>query len=183
MYSTSLTHLGNLSGYHNDSNSVYGAEFNEVKALTPYYERVVHYIDQKPWKHQYIEKTYMNYYKAMNEDPVATYKELEFKPISADNYEFVESFDNVSKWGSGCGRNRSNNINITFGDDSDKNDNSNKNINIGKSIENIDENMDGALDNIGNMNEQSDSIKNPYAKILLISFLLFTIFLIINYSN
>jgi hypothetical protein len=193
MYSTSLTHLGNLSGYYNDSNSVYGAEFNEVKALTPYYERVVHYIDQKPWKHPYMESTYLNYYKAMNEAPIVTYKELEFKAISEDNHELVEGFNDIGKYSScssgTCGRNRidnniGNNLNITSIRNSDKNGNSNKNIIDKNYDENIDENMDTTLnENVDNMSEQGLSVQNPYAKSLLILFLLFTIFLIIKYSN
>lgn len=113
MYETSLTQLGNFSGYYNDNNSLYGAEFNEIQAVTPYYERVVHHLDQKPWKNQSFDKTYMNYSKMMNEPPVVTYKELELKPISLDNYEFVENFENNMKINlqnctGGCTQNNSN---------------------------------------------------------------------------
>ena len=176
MYSTSLTHLGNLSGYYNDKNSTYGAEFNEVKALTPYYERAIHYIDHKPWKHQYFDTTYLNYYKRRNEDPVITYKELEFKPISANNYESVEGFNNISKCNNGCNNNysnfndgRANNTNVTINKNFNKNENSNKN-----NTNNIESTFNKTID-------ENNHMKNYHAKLLLTIFLLLVIYLIINH--
>jgi hypothetical protein len=154
MYPPSLTHLGNLSGYYNDGDSVYGAEFSEVPALTPYYERAMHYDDQKPWQHPYIESTYLNYMKMMNEPPVVTYKELQFKPISDNNYEIVEHFTD-GNIGSCCGNNKPNNTNLT-------------NVNTNNTTQNIIENLDN----------NNNNMANPYGKILLILFLLFTIYLV-----
>jgi hypothetical protein len=92
MYTTSLTHLGNISGNHEDGNNVYGAQFDEVEAMTPYYERSIHYLDKKPWINNNLDKTYNNYIKMVNEPKVKTYRELEFKAIPQDKYEFIEDF-------------------------------------------------------------------------------------------
>ena len=97
MYLPSLTHLDNINGYDEDNNSVYGAEFTEVKSLSPFYERVIHYNDQKPWKNQNMDKTYMNYYKMRNEPEVMTYKQLILNPIPRDNHELIENFGENSQ--------------------------------------------------------------------------------------
>jgi hypothetical protein len=126
MYSTSLTHLGNISGYNDNPDNVYGAEMTEAKTLTPYYERVVHYIDQKPWINQSFDKTYNNYYKQMNETPVVTYREYDLSPVSQDNYEFIENFNDYNYY--------HNNNNFKYGlehfDQKDVNNNDGENKNF-----------------------------------------------------
>ncbi len=97
MQQTSLTNLGNINGYSDNNNNILTAEFNEIKSLTPYYERTIHYVDQKPWGKRYMDTTYMNHSKLMNEEPVVTYKELELKPIPYGNYQFVEGFGENSQ--------------------------------------------------------------------------------------
>jgi hypothetical protein len=89
MYTVSLTHLGNYMGDNESNNSIYGAEYSNAMAVTPYYERSMHYIDQKPWKNQNMDKTYMNYSKMMNEPWVDTYRELKLKPIPQINQEYI----------------------------------------------------------------------------------------------
>lgn len=146
---TSLTDLGNISGNHEDSDT-YGAIINEVNALTPYYERSIHYIDQKPWANKNMDKTYNNYYKAMNEGPVATYRELELKPIPQDKYEFIEDF---------CGNGTCNKV---------KDD-----IVTKTRVMEVDEYM--TLEN-----DNNNQMENYYPKLLSFLFLLFVIWLLIK---
>lgn len=169
-YSVSLTHLGNISGYYNDGNSVYGAEFNEIPALTPYYERVVHYTDQKPWIGQNMDKTYMNYSKMMNEDPVLTYKQLEFTAPPEDNHEIIENFENFEN-----SKNIENFESRTCGNCAPKKTvlNENNSFYTNNTPSNID-NFDKDLNNTNRM-------QNSYGKMLFILFLFLSIYLIINY--
>jgi hypothetical protein len=145
----SMNALGNVSGNHENS-EVYGAEINEVNALTPYYERSIHYVDQKPWGNKNMDKTYGNYLKAINENPVITYRELELKPVSQDKYEFVEDF-----CGNGtCFKNDRNII-------QDKN------------------NISGVQENMTSNNDNNDN-KNYYFKMLLILFVIFVIWQLVK---
>ncbi len=176
MYGTSLTHLGNLSGNMDDTNSTYGAEFTTAKEITPYYERMIHYTDQKPWKNQNIDKTYMNYYKRMNEPKVESYKELNFTPISQDNYEFVKNmgdynFDDYNNSYINSYNETIENFESTsiesYGDIKDK---------VIENLNRYDYNL--LKDKLESQNIQpiDKTNKNPYFKALFIIFVLFVVY-------
>lgn len=80
----------NVQGVQEASNDyVYGAAFREVKTYTPYYQTVIKKCVNVPWLAKNEEIQFMNRYKAANELPVVTYKELELSSIPYANYENV----------------------------------------------------------------------------------------------
>lgn len=75
--------------------NLYGAEFKEIQDMTPYYERVISTIDQKPWLAMDWEKDYLNNFKRYNEPPVRSYRELLMSPIDQNIHELIEGFENT----------------------------------------------------------------------------------------
>jgi len=95
-YNTSLTSIGDISGNlpintgNNSDNPVYGASFKEVPRIPKYYEKLQSYTIVPPWLAKKQEKTFMNNIKRLNEDPVKTYKELEYVPIDNEIHDAYE---------------------------------------------------------------------------------------------
>ena len=80
----------NVQGVQESSNDyVYGAAFREVKTYTPYYQRVIKECVNVPWLAKNEEIQFMNRYKAANEPPVVSYKDLELSSVPYTNYENV----------------------------------------------------------------------------------------------
>lgn len=94
--SNALTSLDNIRGYtpkysgNNMENSVYGASFKEVPRIPEYYEKLDTYTIIPPWLAKKQEKTFMNNTKRLNEEPVKTYKELEYQPIDDEIHDAYE---------------------------------------------------------------------------------------------
>jgi len=83
------------SGY--EKNNIYGMAFEEIQEITPYYERSIHTIDQKPWLGQIGERSYMNNLKR-ELYPTKTYKELITMPIDANAYELIEHYEQIGNY-------------------------------------------------------------------------------------
>lgn len=97
----SLTHLYDLQGApelqavstfgkNNKSSIDYGAEFKTINRQTPYYERNIKVRVSPPWLAKEQEKTFLNYTKMLNREPVKTYKDLELSPIPDQKQETYE---------------------------------------------------------------------------------------------
>lgn len=94
--SNALTSLDDILGHtpqytgNNMDNSVYGAEFKERPRIPQYYERIDQYTIVPPWLAKKQEKTFMNNIKRLNEDPVKTYKELEYTSVDDNVHDAYE---------------------------------------------------------------------------------------------
>lgn len=85
-----ITKFYNIPGVQESSDDyVYGAAFREVKTYTPYYQKTIKKCASVPWLAKNEEAHFMNRYKAINEPPVVTYKELELSSVPYTNYENV----------------------------------------------------------------------------------------------
>ena len=93
-FKTSVDHLDGLAGVSDkDQYDLYGAAFMTIDDMhTPYYDRMITQVQNRPWFGQNMETTYMNNTKILNEDPVMTYKELRLSDIDSNNYETIENF-------------------------------------------------------------------------------------------
>jgi hypothetical protein len=69
-----------------------GSKFRTIKLKPTYYERTVPIDVVVPWNKDALfhEATFMNRTKPLNEEPVETYKDLEFESVPGDNYEAYE---------------------------------------------------------------------------------------------
>ena len=95
-YTSALTHLGGLSGavpINNDTN-IYGSQFMPVEIKTPAYERHITVDTEVPWipNAVWLERTFLNRTKALNERPVGTYQYIKNSSIPQIKYEPVEHF-------------------------------------------------------------------------------------------
>jgi hypothetical protein len=77
-----------------EKNIIQGAEFVSIDDMlcTPYFQTTVTEKVKVPWLAQKEEATYLNRWKAMNEPPVKSYRELRFFAPSQEKYEKVEGF-------------------------------------------------------------------------------------------
>jgi len=109
----SLTTLGDYSGAvdemsrsvvdsYDTAGGLYGAAFESVPEKYSSYTKDYPITLVPPWFGQDNEKTYMNYLKTMNEDPVDTYKQLKLSSIP-DSYNspvtnVTEGFGFKNNW-------------------------------------------------------------------------------------